>query len=51
MLHLLQRAVNPMLGLEESVKGWFQISCLLREAPRSRVLKIEKIERPEALLS
>lgn len=44
MLHLLQRAVSPVLDLEESLKAWFSISCMLRESRRKRALKIEVIE-------
>ncbi len=45
MLHLLQRTVSPTISLKESVREWFEISCLLRESPRKRTLKIASIER------
>lgn len=43
MLHLLQAAVNPALGLAESVDRWPEISAQLREAPRRRRLQIDWI--------
>ena len=45
MLHLLQSTVSPAISLKESVREWFEISCLLRESPRKRALKIASIER------
>ena len=45
MLHLLQRTVSPSISLKASVAEWFEISCLLRESPRKRALKIAALER------
>ncbi len=45
MLHLVQRTVSPALSLKASVEDWYQLSCGLREAPRRRDLKLEKLER------
>jgi len=50
MLHLVQRTVTPHISLKESINQWFGISKFLRESPRKRGLKIEKIEQ-KALLS
>lgn len=44
MLHLLQRTIGPALCLRQSVENWFRISCALRESPRKRAMKMEKIE-------
>ena len=41
MLHLLQTAVNPVLGLAESIEKWPEISEQLREAPRKRRLQVD----------
>ena len=47
MLHLLQQTVSPTLCLRKSVGNWFEISCALRESPRKRTAKMEKIEAQE----
>jgi hypothetical protein len=51
MLGLMQSAARPTLNLEETVKNWFHISCLLRESPRKRRLQIEELDRPTLSLS
>jgi hypothetical protein len=51
MLHLLQHAISPVIHLEQTLKDWFQISCSLRESPRSRVMQTEKSTHEGALLS
>ena len=50
MLHLLQRTVSPTIGLKASVVEWYEISCLLRESPRKRALKIALIECADTIL-
>ena len=45
MLHLLQQAVSPLIGLEGAIQNWYEISNLLRENSRKRELKIEQIEK------
>jgi len=44
MLHLLRSAVNPKLGLQESLQNWPSISMQLREPPRRRTLRFEELE-------
>lgn len=51
MLHLLQMAVSPSLGLEKCLLSWYSISCKLREPPRKRALKIEEMELEDHFLS
>lgn len=51
MLHLLQEAVNPPLGLRNCISEWEAISFDLREPPRRRVLQAESIEQDVARLS
>ncbi len=51
MLHLLQRAVSPLLRLKPCVQRWDDLSRFLREAPRRRALQIEDFTEPEATVS
>ena len=51
MLHLLQEAVNPPLGLRRCIGQWEAISQDLREPPRARELQAAKLEQDIALLS
>ena len=44
MLHLLQRTVSPALDLKTSVENCYELSCGLREAPRNREIKLERLE-------
>ena len=36
LLHLLRRALNPPLSLQQSLKDWFSIAQFLKESPRQR---------------
>ena len=51
MLHLLQGALNPPLGLRKCIGEWDAISLDLREPPRRRALQAENLEQDVALLS
>jgi hypothetical protein len=51
MLHLLQQAVNPPLGLRECLDNWDAISLDLREPRRKRGLQIAQFERNDGQLS
>lgn len=51
MLHLLQAAVNPRLGLKESVEHWDGISRMLRESRRKRRRQVQKMAVAKLLLS
>ena len=51
MLHLLQTAINPRLGLLECLSNWPAISLQLREAPRRRELQAARLEQDLQLLS
>ena len=51
MLHLVQRTVSPWIRLPVAVKDWYDISCMLREAPRRRLSAIGRIVALSASLS
>ena len=51
MLHLLQSAVNPQLGLRESVEHWDIISRMLQEPTRKRSRQLAKMTASGLLLS
>ena len=51
LLHLLQQAVNPPLGLRDCLDSWDTITLDLREPRRKRRLQAAKLERYAKLLS
>jgi len=51
MLHLLRSAVNPQLGLRESVEHWDSIACMLREPARKRSRQLVAMTEMGVLLS
>jgi hypothetical protein len=51
MLHLVQQAVNPKLGLAECLEHWAAIAFDLREPRRRRGLQADQLEENCAILS
>ena len=44
MLHLMQEAINPQLGLRRCLTNWADISLDLREPRRKRLLQATEME-------
>ncbi len=51
LLHIMQEAINPYLGLRECLDHWDEISYELREAPRERPIQAHRLEQDLPLLS
>ena len=51
MLHLIQEAINPPLGLARCIANWPQISFDLREPCRKRVSQLTSLRQIGTLLS